>query len=127
MAFGVRRNATGSRVTIAERVDRRARTAVSRGRVLPYLAFVTFLLSMSAGVAVWLIDRKDFHTLGDAMWWAIVTLATVGYGDIVPHSTWGRIVGSGVIVMGVTFIAVVTATVTSYFVSADREAAEEDS
>jgi voltage-gated potassium channel len=45
----------------------------------------------------------------------------VGYGDIVPHSTWGRIVGSLVIVLGVTFLSVLTATVTSYFVSANQD------
>jgi voltage-gated potassium channel len=70
---------------------------------------------------VWLIDRKDFPTLGDALWWALVTLATVGYGDIVPQSAWGRVVGSFVIVLGVTFLSLLTATVTSYFVEADQE------
>jgi voltage-gated potassium channel len=45
----------------------------------------------------------------------------VGYGDIVPHTTWGRVVGSVVIVVGVTFISFLTATVTSMFVSADQD------
>ena len=95
-----------------------------------YLAGATVVLTIVSGVAVWLIDRRDFPTLGEALWWAVVTLATVGYGDIVPTSTWGRVVGSVVIVFGVTFLALLTATVTSYFVSADQEqrsvALEED-
>src|SRR5262249_47712337 len=66
------------------------------------------------------IDRQDFPTYGDGLWWAIVTLGTVGYGDLVPHTTAGRVVGSVVIVFGVTFIALLTAVVTSTFVSADQ-------
>ena len=50
-----------------------------------------------------------------------MTLATVGYGDIVPTSTWGRLIGSLVIVMGVTFLSMLTAVVTSYFVAADQD------
>jgi voltage-gated potassium channel len=75
-----------------------------------------------SGVTVWLIDRRDFHTLGDGLWWSLVTLATVGYGDIVPHTAWGRIVGAVVIIVGVTFLSLLTATITSYFVSSDQEA-----
>jgi voltage-gated potassium channel len=59
--------------------------------------------------------------VGDGIWWAIVTLGTVGYGDIVPSTGWGRVVGSVVIVVGVTFITFLTATVTSMFVSADQD------
>lgn len=84
------------------------------------------MLSFTAGVVVWLIDRRDFQTLGDALWWALVTLATVGYGDIVPHTAWGRVVGSVVIVLGVTFLSVLTAVITSHFVSSDQAGREEE-
>ena len=71
-----------------------------------------------------IVDEKDFPSFGLAVWWAIVTLATVGYGDVVPTTVAGRIVGSAVIILGVTFLAFLTATVTSYFVSTDQEAAK---
>ena len=106
--------------------------AVARRRVFPYLAAVTVSLGLLSGFVVTLVDRKDFPTFGDGVWWAIVTLGTVGYGDIVPHTAWGRVVGSLVIVLGVTFIAFLTATVTSVFVSMaereerDREAQREE-
>jgi voltage-gated potassium channel len=58
-------------------------------------------------------------------WWAIVTLATVGYGDIVPQTAWGRVFGSVVIVIGITFLSFLTATVTSYFVTAQQERSAE--
>jgi len=99
--------------------------AVANRRVFPYLAVVTFGLGLLAGFIVTLIDRKDFPTFGTGVWWAIVTLGTVGYGDVVPHTPWGRVVGSLVIVVGVTFIAYLTATVTSAFVSAAEEEARQ--
>jgi hypothetical protein len=54
-------------------------------------------------------------------------LATVGYGDIVPHTAWGRVLGSVVIIVGVTFRFFFTATVTSLFVSAEQEGQAEKS
>jgi voltage-gated potassium channel len=101
----------------------RTERAVANRRVFPYLAVVTLLLGLLAGFLVTLVDRRDFPTFGDGVWWAIVTLGTVGYGDIVPHTAWGRVVGSVVIVVGVTFIAFLTATVTSVFVSAAEQEA----
>jgi voltage-gated potassium channel len=99
----------------------RAERAIARQTVFRYLAGAMLVLSATGGVVVWLIDRRDFHTLGDGLWWALVTIATVGYGDIVPTTAWGRAVGSVVIVMGVTFLSILTATVTSYFVSGDQD------
>ena len=102
-----------------------ARRAVLSRRIFPYLALVTIGLAMLAGFVVTLVDRQDFPTYGTAVWWAIVTLGTVGYGDIVPTTAWGRVIGSLVIVVGVTFIAFLTATVTSAFVSAEEQQARE--
>ena len=99
----------------------RTRRAVADRRVFPFLAVTTLGLALAAGFLVTLVDRKDFPSFGIAVWWAIVTLGTVGYGDVVPHTAWGRVVGSVVIVLGVTFISFLTATVTSLFVSAEEE------
>jgi voltage-gated potassium channel len=105
----------------------RARTerAVANKQVFRYLALVTLLIGVTAGVVMTLVDSKDFPTVEDGIWWAIVTLATVGYGDIVPTTTAGRAVGSVVIIFGVTFISFLTATVTSAFVSAEQEQARD--
>ncbi len=103
------------------RIRRRSGKAVASRRVFGYLAGATLIIGVSAGVLVTIIDHQDFQTVGDGIWWAIVTLATVGYGDIVPHTAWGRVVGSVVIVVGVTFLSFFTATVTSMFVSADQD------
>ncbi len=109
------------------RLQTRIANAVATRRVFPWLAGVTAFIAVSTGLIVHLIDKKDFHTFGDGIWWAIVTLATVGYGDIVPTTPWGRVIGSIVILFGVTFLAFLTATVTSLFVSSEqREAAAKE-
>jgi voltage-gated potassium channel len=110
---------TRGRSFLAARTNR----AVATERVFPYLALTTLVIGILAGFVVTLVDKRDFPTFGDGVWWAIVTLGTVGYGDIVPHTAWGRVVGSVVIVFGVTFIAFLTAIVTSAFVSAAEQKA----
>ena len=99
----------------------RAQRAVASRHVFGYLAGATAVLALAVGFLVTIIDCSDFHSLGDGVWPAVVTMGTVGYGDIVPHTGWGRVVGSVVIVAGVTFISFLTATVTSLFVSADQQ------
>ena len=103
----------------------RTQRAVAKRRVFPFLLLSTAGLGLLSGFVVTLVDRQDFPTFGTGVWWAIVTLGTVGYGDVVPHTAWGRVVGSAVIVVGVTFISFLIATVTSYFVAAEEaEAAQ---
>ncbi len=99
--------------------------AVASRRIFPYLVFVTVAGSLVAGFLMTLLDRKDFPSYGIALWWAVQTLSTVGYGDVVPHSTWGRIVGGVVILIGVTFLSLLTAIITSLFVSTERSEAME--
>jgi len=106
-------------------IRRRAERAVARRHVLPFLILTIAVISVLTGTIARLIDRRDFHSVGDGIWWSIVTLGTVGYGDIVPHTAWGRVLGSIVIVCGVTFIAFLTATVTSLFVAVDQQEALE--
>jgi voltage-gated potassium channel len=59
------------------------------------------------------VDEHDFPTLGLAVWWSLQTVTTVGYGDIVPTTNVGRIVGGIELVVGISFIAFLTAGVTS--------------
>jgi voltage-gated potassium channel Kch len=111
---GIGRGAVGSRLA------RRARIAVQKRRVFAYLVSVTAAIAVLTGLIAHLIDRKDFPSFGIGVWWSIVTLGTVGYGDVVPHTAWGRVLGGFVIVFGVTFISFLVAIVTSLFVEANR-------
>ena len=103
-------------------VRTRTRRAVADRRVFPFLAFTTLTVALLAGFVVTIVDKEDFPNYGTAVWWAVVTLGTVGYGDVVPHSGWGRVVGSAVIIVGVTFIAFLTAVITSLFVEEEQKA-----
>ena len=108
-------------------MDARVRRMVATRRIFPLLLIVTVALGLLAGFVATLVDRQDFPSFGIGVWWAIVTLATVGYGDVVPTTAGGKIVGSATIIVGVTFLSFLTATVTSLFVSTeqDERAAEE--
>ncbi|MCX6139150.1 MAG: NAD-binding protein [Ignavibacteriales bacterium] len=70
---------------------------------------------------VWLFEQQknagQFHSFGDSLWWALVTIATVGYGDKVPVTLGGRIIGSIAIISGLVLISLFTATVSSLFVA----------
>jgi voltage-gated potassium channel len=96
------------------------RKVVTTRRVFPYLAGLTASMALLIGFLVTLVDRQDFKSFGDGVWWALVTLATVGYGDIVPTTPWGRVLGGLTIIFGVTFLSFLTATVTSLFVSSGQ-------
>jgi voltage-gated potassium channel len=106
---------------MSPRLEGAIRKAVANRRIFPYLVLATAAFATFSGFIVTVIDRKDFKDFGTGVWWAIVTIATVGYGDVVPHTAWGRVVGSVVIVVGVTFVSFLIAIVTSYFVAADEE------
>jgi voltage-gated potassium channel len=103
----------------------RTKRAVANRRIFPFLLLTTAGLGTLSGFVVTLVDHKDFPSFGIGVWWAIVTLGTVGYGDVVPHTPWGRVVGSIVIIIGVTFISFLIATVTSYFVASEEAEADE--
>lgn len=75
---------------------------------------VVVLLFLVALSMRWL-EPKTFHTYGDALWWAMVTTTTVGYGDLYPTTGLGRIIASILMVTGIGIIGVITGTVASLF------------
>lgn len=79
---------------------------------------ITVGIVFVGGVIVWVFDRQDFPDLGSALWYTLQTVTTVGYGDHVPTTEIGRVVGASVMIVGVALIAIVTASITSVFVEA---------
>jgi voltage-gated potassium channel len=83
----------------------------------------TAIVVLSA-LAMRIFDAKDFPNIWRSLWWAVQTATTVGYGDVTPHTVGGRIIGAIVMLQGIAFLAVITASITSTFVArAQREVA----
>ncbi|HEX4525731.1 MAG TPA: ion transporter [Gaiellaceae bacterium] len=97
-----------------------AERRLSSNNVFRFAALGTVFLTVLAGAVQSTIDTGDFKTFWDGTWWAVVTVTTVGYGDVYPTSVAGRIVAIIVMLVGVGFLAVLTATIASFFVKADR-------
>src|SRR5207248_6212190 len=67
-------------------------------------------------------QNEHIQSIGDALWWAVVTTTTVGYGDVSPVTGEGRLIAVGLMIVGIGFIGVFTATVTSFFFDQGRSA-----
>jgi voltage-gated potassium channel len=78
---------------------------------------VWFLAIVVFGVAEHLVEPKPFPTVWLGMWWALETVTTVGYGDVVPVGTAGRIIASFLLLGGLAFLTVIIAMITGGFVS----------
>src|SRR5919108_620272 len=86
---------------------------------------VWFLTIVVWGTAEHFLDKETFPTVWLGMWWALQTVTTVGYGDVVPQDELGRAVASVLLLGGLAFISVITATITSGFVALRQRQARE--
>ena len=87
---------------------------------LPRVIGVIILTLAAGATAIVMIEGGEgtFTDFFISVWWALVTMTTVGYGDMVPATTLGKLVGSVVIILGVVLISMFTAAVSSIFVTA---------
>ena len=74
------------------------------------------------GVTIWLLDRGEYPELTTAFWYILQTITTVGYGDVTPTAGIGRLIGAAFMMLGIAFLAILTASITSSFIDA-RQAA----
>ncbi len=79
--------------------------------ILAALIFFIFLFGY-----LFYISEPEVRNLGDGIWWALVTITTVGYGDITPLTTVGRVVASSLMFLGLGLIATITAIVSAKFI-----------
>ena len=66
-------------------------------------------------------DPSRFPNPWRGLWWAVVTVTTVGYGDTFPVSVLGRVVASFLMIVGIGFLGLATAAIASHFVNTDAE------
>lgn len=93
--------------------------AVFGKRGVGYAMALTVLAALGAG-GLFAILEPESGTFGDAMWWAVVTITTVGYGDITPATPLGRIAGVVVMFVGIGFVAILTAAIAAHFVESQE-------
>lgn len=92
-----------------------ARALYSSRRKITVFLFSILALVIVLGSFIYLIEGRDsgFTSIPESVYWAIVTLTTVGYGDISPHTPLGKAVASLVMILGYSIIAVPTGIVTA--------------
>src|SRR3954462_6156060 len=103
-------------------VDRKISRKGMRPRYAAYLVVATWLIAIVVfGIVQRIADPHTYPTIWLAWWWAIQTVTTVGYGDVVPQQTAGKVVAALLMVGGLSFLSILTATITSSFVARRQE------
>ncbi|CAN5353490.1 potassium channel family protein [soil metagenome] len=91
-----------------------------RGRVIGYTGVCAVLLVYVASLAILEVERSDpaspINNFGDALWWSVSTITSVGYGDLAPVTLAGRLIAVLLMLGGISLIGVITATVASWIV-----------
>ncbi len=93
-------------------------------RALRMIVIITTIVSIASAVLIWLVDRTAYPTIGAGLWWALQTVTTVGYGDHLPSNGAGRAVAVVVMLTGIAFLTVATATITAAFLENARRRLE---
>lgn len=128
--FALTRLARLSRLVRVLRILRLAGLAAATNRGLKRLrrilkkrglGYVTAIFVLTALVIGGLFAVFEGHSLGDGLWWTVVTLTTVGYGDFSPVTTGGRATAVVLMLAGIGVVSFITANIAAYFVESDQE------
>jgi voltage-gated potassium channel len=101
----------------------RLRSHILRPHRLHFAAATTALVVFLGALGIFAVEQGTnprIQTFGDAVWWAAVTATTVGYGDVSPVTSEGRLIAVALMLLGITFISVFTATISNYFFDQGR-------
>ena len=111
----------GDSARLERRLDKMiARATTPRGAGI-VIAFASTSITVAAGLLMTVVDHDNFPSLGSGLWWAVQTVTTVGYGDNVPTNVTGQLLAALVMLLGIGFLTVITAAITSTFVSRSEE------
>jgi voltage-gated potassium channel len=115
---------------MATRRERQVERLVERltlFRALRLIILATIVLVLIAGGLERVVEPSKFTSLGLAYWWAVQTVTTVGYGDVVPRSVGGRVVAGVLMLVGIALIPTLTSVTISALISKrSRQSDEED-
>ena len=96
------------------------RESLSARRAAAIIAGFTFLITIAGGVLERVLDHREYHTIGRGLWFALQTVTTVGYGDVTPADTRGRIIAAVLMLTAIGFLAVITASATAALIEGSR-------
>ena len=89
---------------------RKPLTPARAGRAI---ALATLIVTIACGLVMRAVDSAEFGNVWLGLWWAVQTVTTVGYGDVVPSHPGGRVVAAVLMLSGIGFLTVVTAAITA--------------
>jgi len=101
-----------------------ARATTPRGAGV-VIATVSTSITVAAGLLMTVVDGDNFPSLGSGLWWGVQTVTTVGYGDRVPTTVAGQLLAALVMLLGIGFLTVITAAITSTFMSRSGRASSD--
>lgn len=78
--------------------------------------FVAYISAVQITISERMVESSNIKNFGDGLWWAMTTVTTVGYGDKFPLTTEGRILAVALMIMGISLVGVITASVAAWFV-----------
>ena len=107
-----------SKTRVDRWIDRRLSSRALRPRNAARLIAVIWIAAVLVfGIVERIVDPETFDSVWLAFWWALQTITTIGYGDVVPESTDGKVVGAFLMLGGLSLLSIITATITSAFVT----------
>jgi voltage-gated potassium channel len=92
------------------------------GRAIATIVTIAVSIGLIGGLVARLVEPETFDSIGLSYWWAITTLTTVGYGDVVPVTTAGRIVGAVLMLTGLALIPTTTSVIITLLVNKQTRA-----
>jgi voltage-gated potassium channel len=78
--------------------------------------FIAYISAVQITISERAVEGSNIKTFGDGLWWAVTTVTTVGYGDRYPTTTEGRFLAVVLMIMGISLVGVITASVAAWFV-----------
>jgi voltage-gated potassium channel len=83
--------------------------------------FISYIAAVQITISERDVEGSNIKTFADGLWWAVTTVTTVGYGDRFPTTTEGRILAVMLMIVGISLVGVITASVASWFVRLSQE------
>ena len=96
------------------------RQSLTARRAAGIIAGVAVLITVAGGILERVLDHREYHTIGKGLWFALQTVTTVGYGDVTPARSIGRYIAAVIMLTGIGFLAVITASVTASLIESSR-------